>query len=536
MVITIVVQITLSLPTWTATALKNTLDTSPDWQDAVRGTTIMAIQGSQYLCNFTMQTSLTKPSMNQQEWPREWQSGLFESQMGVHIVGNSNQGMLLDGDAGRALQGRTPSAKGAPVYVTLIVTANMIYGSGTTIDAQLESAYGYLQDEFADFLRTPDDGGLNLFTTNLRQISSSPQIPLSQVTVAAVGSPDSPNTWTARLGIGYVGTPPPSPAPSPEPTPAPTVAPTTWQSNRPTTSLGGSALTSIGASASKLSPAALGGILAGIILLVGAAAFLFFRRQCGSKDEESELMEGQGHASDQYMDDGGAGHLQQFGDEDDYVERPSGGVEMLENPVHRRASQQPFNPMHHDVDDSASQMDAVYDHEHGFLGPGRGPLPPRSQPADPYQRFGLLSSPPPPPGISGPGAAPQQRLSMSVRGGMTTEITGPPLGLSDGGGLSPAPAPQARAPMKRFSVAPTLAEFSQGQGVTARLGAPRAEFASGGVLAAGPMPPAPRHLRPFQPHSPMLPLQTQPIAPPTITLSPSKRLSNKLEQQGPGHE
>lgn len=180
---------------------------------------------------------------------------------------------------------------------------------------------------------------------------------------------------------------------------------------------------------------------------------------------------------------------------------------MLENPVHRRASQ-PFQQQQFmgQEDDMASQAGG---YDGTFSGAPSGPLPPRAGPADPYQRFGLAG---------GPGAVPQQRLSMSIRGGMTTEITGP------------GTAPQAREPMKKFSVAPTLAEFTQ-TNVAARLGMPRPEFST------GPMPVAPRILKPFQPHSataPVLPLGSQghqPSAPTTITLAPSKRLDAKLQQQ-----
>lgn len=206
---------------------------------------------------------------------------------------------------------------------------------------------------------------------------------------------------------------------------------------------------------------------------------------------------------------------------------------MLENPVFRRASQQPFGagPARGGQDDDAmsqvSQMDGVYDQERaGGNFNNRHPAPPPRAQADPYQRFGF--SAPPPPGMD---AQPMQRLSMSVRGGMMTEITGPPL-TSDGSvmsGMTGVQAPLARSPLKRFSVAPTLAEFSQGQGVTARLGAPRAD------LAPGPMPPAPRHLKPFQPHSPTVPaapMQQRSMPPHSITLTaPSRRLTEKLQQQ-----
>ena len=97
---------------------------------------------------------------------------------------------------------------------------------------------------------------------------------------------------------------------------------------------------------------------------------------------------------------------------------------MLENPVFRRASQQPFGagPARGGQDDDAmsqvSQMDGVYDQEHaGGNFNNRHPAPPPRAQADPYQRFGF--SAPPPPGMD---AQPMQRLSMSVRGGMMTEI------------------------------------------------------------------------------------------------------------------
>ena len=493
-VVTIIVHLSISVPSMSANSLKNTLDTNLDWQNCIRGAVIETVQGESYLRNLTVVTSLTSP--------------LFTNVASrVQVIGEKqeNRNQELMGQL-RRLQ-KSASTKGAPVYLTLTVQANMWEARGATTHLQLESAFAEVQDDFKHYLemRTDDSKtppiSFNEFTTTLRTVAANPPLPLVQATVLAMGPPLQPNMWTERLGEGYVDTGAPTVIPTPEPTPYPTAEPTPAKTVIATQTVAASELNKVtGTSGALSNPAVLGGVAAGVILLFGLAAFALFLNFRSGKDDEQDLMQGAGGYSDQGQDQ------PEYLHDDDYVERPSGGVEMLENPVHRRASQ-PFQQQQYmgQEDDMASQAGG---YDGTFTGAPSGP--PRAGPADPYQRFGLAG---------GPGAVPQQRLSMSIRGAMTTEITGP------------GTAPQAREPMKKFSVAPTLAEFTQ-TNVAARLGMPRPEFTT------GPMPAAPRLLKPFQPHSaiaPVLPLGSQghqpQAAPTTITLSPSKRLDSKLQQQ-----
>jgi len=499
--VTIVAYLKMSIPSYTAKALKNSLDTNQQWYEVVRSTAIEVVQGERYLRNLTMVTSVQNPH----------QTDMVE----------------IAGESPRLLQ-KASTANGAPVYVILTVVAEMLEGRGNTVAEMLDSAFQEVKEDFIENLNPNPDGGPNLFTSTLQKLASevSPSMPLTQATIEA-DVHTNPINWgdvLMRDGEGYVDSFAPTETPTQEPTTLPTPMPTVLPTIKPTSTQNDH----INAAADHVnstfsSPAALGGLAAGVILLVGLLAYAGFRYITRDKDAETKLMEGNAY-SDQ---DFNGGHPEYFEDSEEYVERPSGGVEMLENPVHRRASQ-PFNNnrggQRGDAmdDDNASHLD--YDQEYGaqegqqVMG---GVSPPQRSPADPYQRFGL--APP------GPGA-PQQRLSMSVRGAMTTEITGP-------GGA----APQAREPMKRFSVAPTLAEFTQ-TNVAARLGVPRPEFGAS-VGTAGPVPQAPRHLRPFQPHSPTAPMQPTPpqlstlplqSIPTSITIAPAKRLNAKLGEGDEG--
>jgi len=494
-----VVYFTLSVSTKSNTALRSSLLANDAWAQAVVDTIIQT-------CH-----NLVVPSRGD--------SIVLDYSLTPFSVTSFAAAVKAKAGADEAAHHRSLQGLGSPLYVAATITVLMSGVdpiSGRLADNDffnINEAFKELRGDIVDALTAGADGSATPLTKTL-QTRCSPGGAggcdgLKTVVAGTVGTDSA--LWVSA--VTSIVTDSPSLAPTAEPTVGPTPAPNppTWRPSPASTDLSGALATA--ASGSVLgSPGALGGIAAAVIVVVFIVLFVVYQQYRVKKDA----------GQDRYHDDGGdiySDGIHGYEDDEQYVERPSGGVEMLENPVYRRGSGMPM---------SREAMDNARHQQHagpadlpsfgggdggegGFAGapPVRASL---SRPSDPYGRFG-----------GGAGGPPVQRLSVvNPLAGMS------PPGLSGASrpvsGMTTETTTQPREVAKRFSVVPggpTPAEFTP-TGVMGRLGAPRPDAAPS---PGSPLPPR-GALKPFQ-HPPLGPQGHAPVG--QIKIVPSADLASKLQ-------
>ena len=429
---------------------------------------------------------------------------------------------------------------GGPLYIMFQLTIP-ISGEGLKLPWLNDPSFAFndLQRDFQDGLNA--NSGVNGLSAALRNIcqpgtgngcgGGSDPIDLSKA-VLAPAPPLSDGIWVQNNGpmaLTEAPTPELTASPtSPMPTAVPTIVPTTAMP----TGINGAA--SLGTVMSN--PTTLGGVAAGIvvflIVVILAVRYCLFAK---SKEDAQDLLDHEQAASDynqqQHYDNGQPDYLQGDQEGEEFVERPSGGVEMLQNPMGAntdwgRRNTVPPVMLQAALEDAYrysadNDNDSIATHDQD-LPEGSLPPPPRRE-NDPYGRMS--------------GAGPQ-RLSVGgsvrnplVQGGSSAYpsfVPPPPPGMSAAGERFPVATREAS---KRFSV-----QTPQDPKFSGRLGS----------LAVPISPGAPPFLRPFQKQAPIgspaflaaAPRLAAPVGPQMnapadphviIRMQPGSRLSAKLK-------
>jgi hypothetical protein len=500
-----IVYFTLSVPTKSSTALRASLLANEAWNQAVVNAVIQA-------CNNLVN-------------PMRGDSIVLDYSLTPNSVSSAVAAVKVKAEADESAQHRALQAPGSPLYVAATITV-LMSGVDPTSGLLADNDFFNINEAFAELkldlvhaLSAAADGAATPLTKTLQTLCSPGGSGgcegLRTISAGPVG-PDSA-LWVS--GVTSIVTNPPTLAPTAGSTVAPSPAPNTptFQPSPMPTDLSGVLATA--ASGSVLgSPGALGGIAAAVVVVVFIVLFVVYQQY---RVKNLRFLDA---GQDRFNDESGdiySDGIHGYEDDEQYVERPSGGVEMLENPVHRRGSGLPMS--REAMDNARSQQYAGPADLPAFGGGGGGDgggdggfagAPPVrasiSRPSDPYGRFGA-------------GDQPVRRLSVvNPLAGMT------PPGLAGASrpvsGMMTETTTQPREVAKRFSVVqggPTPAEFTP-TGVMGRLGAPRPDA----VAAHGsPLPPR-GALKPFQ-HPPLGPQGHAPVG--QIKLVPSAELASKMQ-------